>query len=208
MGSEGADEDELAIRTACGAGDITLATTTALRRYGSELLGFLAGMLNDYDSASDAFAMFSERLWRAMPQFQWKCSLRTWCYRLARNAAIDVCRTERRKGELRLSSAPEVFELAERLRTNTLSLLRTEKRGALERLRDELSEEDRALLVLRVDRQLEWRELALVLASPPEGGSTLAADDELLKREAARLRKRFQLVKERLRTLGRERGLL
>ena len=35
-----------------------------------------------------------------------------------------------------------------------------------------------------------------------------APSDEDTKRESARLRKRFQLVKERLLTMGRERGLL
>jgi RNA polymerase sigma-70 factor (ECF subfamily) len=60
-------------------------------------------------------------------------------------------------------------------------------------LRDELPVEDRTLLILRVDRDLAWDEIALAFAENPE-----AFSDEERKREAARLRKRFQLVKERL----------
>jgi RNA polymerase sigma-70 factor, ECF subfamily len=180
------------------------ATTEALRRYGPELLGFLVSFHGDLDVAGDAFALFSERLWATLPGFGCRCSMRTWCYQLARNAAIDVQRGEARRGRhVGLSSVPEVHALAHKTRTETLSFLRTEKRTALERLRDELPEEDRTLLVLRVDRELEWREIALVIAGP--GGEM---DDAALTREAARLRKRFQLVKDRLRSLARERGLL
>jgi RNA polymerase sigma-70 factor (ECF subfamily) len=203
--TERAKHDEAAIRASFAAGDLRAVTTAALRKYGPELFGFLVGLHKDYDTASDAFAMFSERLWVTMPQFDWRCSLRTWCYRLARNAAIDLLRGERCRGKnhVHLCSAPEVLEVATRVRTETLSFLRTEKRTALERLRDELAEEDRVLLILRADRELEWAEVALVLAEP-----SATVEDAELKREAVRLRKRFQLVKERLRALGRARGLL
>jgi DNA-directed RNA polymerase specialized sigma24 family protein len=118
------DPDEQSIHDACDAGDIDGATTAALRRYGSELLGFLVGVYGDYDAAGDAFGLFSERLWHSLARFEWKCSLRTWCYRLVRNAAIDVRRGDR-GGQVRLSSAPEVMQLAAAVRTETLSILRT-----------------------------------------------------------------------------------
>ena len=94
-------------------------------------------------------------------------------------------------------------QLVEQLRTQTLSLYGQRNLDAIAKLREELPEEDRALLVLRVDRGLEWADLARVF---------LAGDDtptpDVLKRESARLRKRFQLIKERLLAMGRERGLL
>jgi RNA polymerase sigma-70 factor (ECF subfamily) len=203
--ADATDADESALRAACAAGDLTKATTEGLRKYGPEVLGFLVAFHKDYDAAGDSFALFSERLWQTLADFGWRCSLRTWCYRLARNAAIDVQRGEqrRRKRQVGISSAPEVLAVAAKTRTETMSSLRTEKRSALEKLRDELSEEDRTLLVLRVNRQLEWREIALVLA-----GGEIVDDEEELIREAARLRKRFQIVKERLRRLARDRGLL
>jgi RNA polymerase sigma-70 factor (ECF subfamily) len=207
MESLSLDADERLIREACEAGDVARATTAALRRYGPELLGFLVGVHADYDTASEAFALFSEKLWKSLPRFEWKCSLRSWCYRLARNAACDIRRGDRRMPKVGLSSAPEVMELATRVRTETLSILRTANRTALERLRDELPEEDRCLLVLRVDRELEWREIAIVLAETANRADRIE-DEAALKREAARLRKRFQIVTERLRALARERKLL
>jgi RNA polymerase sigma-70 factor (ECF subfamily) len=54
-----------------------------------------------------------------------------------------------------------------------------------------------------VDRALSWNELAMIMA--PEGEPL---SDQALKAESARLRKRFQLVKERLKKLAEQEGLL
>jgi RNA polymerase sigma-70 factor (ECF subfamily) len=207
MATRPTERDEEVMRAAWAAGDFEGVTTAALRQYGPELFGFLVSMNLDYDAASDAFALFSEKLWRTLPRFEWSCSLKAWCYRLARNAAIDVHRAGNRRRYTGLSSAPGVSEVAAHVRTSTMSALRTAKRSALERLREELSEEDRAILVLRVDRELGWDEVALVLAAGSEDDDR-ALDGAALKKEAARLRKRFQLVAERLRALAKERQLL
>lgn len=193
------DETESPIRSAWERQDFAAATTVALRVYGPEVLGFLVAMKKNYDEAEEAFSLFAERLWQGMNRFEWKCSIRTWSYLLARNAATDLHRREARhqRSRVALSSAP-VAELEARVRTETMSLLRTEKRSALVRLRDELPEEDRVLLVLRVDRNLPWRDIALALG----------AEDDAADRESARLRKRFQLVKDRLRAVGKARGLV
>jgi RNA polymerase sigma-70 factor (ECF subfamily) len=187
------------IRSACESGDFEGAMTTALRLYGPEILGFLIAVCRDEAAAEDAFSLFSERAWLGIARFEWASSLRTWLYVLARNALSDVRRSSarHRRREAPIGNAP-ISQMAARVRTETLSLLRTERRSAIARLRDELVEEDRALLVLRVDRDLAWRDVARVLGVETDADIT---------REAARLRKRFQFVKERLHSLARERGL-
>jgi hypothetical protein len=67
------------------------------------------------------------------------------------------------------------------------------KRTQLAQLRDELPIDDRSLLILRVDRTLSWRDIALAFADHPE-----ALSEAELEREVGRLRKRFQLIKGRL----------
>ena len=74
-------------------------------------------------------------------------------------------------------------------------------KSEIRRLRDELSAEDQLVLVLRVDKGLEWRDIAMALADQD-------LDDPALARESARLRKRLQLATARLRELATERGLL
>lgn len=93
------------------------------------------------------------------------------------------------------------------VRSQTVSYLRTERRSRFAALRESLAPEEQALLVLRVDRGLAWNDLARVLH---EGGGALGEPLEAdeLRREAARLRKRFQLLEERLLELGRQAGVV
>src|SRR5262249_9574713 len=129
----------------------------------------------------------------------WDCSLRTWMYTLARNASHRLHRNKKRT-QVPLSQAPELAALANKVRTQTMTFMRSESKDKFARIRATLAPEDEALLVLRVDRQLDWNELARVLSGE--------LDDDALKRESARLRKRFQLLKERLMELGRREGLV
>lgn len=201
LGVTASDDPDASIRRAFEAAGTSAATTETLRRYGKEILGLLVGLLRDEDEACDVFSLFSERLWQTFDQFEWKCSVRTWAYLLARRASVDFAR-QRKPGRVALSEASEVSALVARVRTETLTYLRTETKDAVARLRDALPADDRMLLILRVDRRLSWDELAEVFLADE------AATPEAKKRESARLRKRFQLVKEKLVEMGREQGLL
>jgi RNA polymerase sigma-70 factor, ECF subfamily len=192
-------EVEAAVRARCAAGDLDEATTQALRAYGREVFAFLCALAKNEADASDAFSVFAEELWRSMGGFAWECSLRTWAYTLARRAMFRS-RKRKQNDPLVLGAPLQVSELADVVRTETLTYLRTETKTRVRALRDSLSEEDRVLLVLRVDRGLAWDDLARVLHDGD-------LDDEGQKREVARLRKRFQLVKERLKALAKEQGL-
>ncbi len=138
---------------------------------------------------------------RGLAGFAWECSLRTWAYTLARRASFRATRRTRRDAALESPSA--VSELVQKVRTETLAYtLRTEAKSKIRALRDSLPEEDRALLMLRVTvtEGSHGTRLARVLSD--EG-----TDDTTLKREAARLRKRFQLVKEKLKVLAKQEGI-
>ena len=193
---------EASVRSAIDAGDTASATDQIVRALGPEVLAYLLATHPNLGIAEDAFSLCCERLWQTLHQFDWRCSLRTWVYRLARNAVVDVVRgrgvVARRAKPL--SWAPEFEQLVQRVRTETLRRYKTERRTALLELRETLSEADRELLVLRFEREMKWVEIAEVIGEVSDGAE--------LKREAARPRKRAQLVRERLVKLGRERGLL
>lgn len=189
--------DEAAIKRACQTGDFVGATTAALGLYGAEVFGFLSTMHQGSTLADDSFSLFAERLWQKLPEFAWGCSLRTWAYLLARHASVDAFRREERFTHD--ASSSQIHEMAARIRTETISFLKSEKLTALRKLRDELPEEEKMLLILRVDRRMGWNEIARVLTDDEEA--------EALTRSAARLRKRFQLVRDRLRAKGKELGL-
>lgn len=179
------------IRSLLVAGDIGQATTVALRALGPEVLGFLSGALGNDDAADEVFSTFSERLWRSLNGFEGRCSLRTWTYVLARRELGRFRRGEHRhaNGRVPISQLQEVLEEVRKSR----STLAADQQNKLTRLREALPVDDRDLLILRVDRNLSWDDIALAFADNPEEFSETDR-----KRETARLRKRFQLVKQRL----------
>lgn len=188
---------EAPIRTACDAGDHAAAVTLALRLYGTELLGFLRALAHDGDLAADAFSELSADLWRDLPKFRWASSLRSWMYVVARNCLYALRRDPRRRTDrnLPLSVAPDV---AQALRTATREIQRTEVKDEFRALREELDPEEHELLLLRLDRELSWKEIARI---------TGAADEDLDAR-AATLRKKFERARDRLKKLAVERGLI
>jgi RNA polymerase sigma-70 factor (ECF subfamily) len=188
------------IRSLLAAGDAAGATTVTVRELGPEVLGFLTGVLGSHHEADEVFASLSERLWHSLKRFEGRCSIRTWTYVLARHEMTRYRRGMRRHVEGRTPIA-ELEDVLAVVRTTRRPAMSTGQQTKVRALRDSLPEEDRALLILRLDRSLSWEEVALVLAdlrSPPGREPRQALSDEERKREAARLRKRFQLVKRRL----------
>ncbi len=187
------------VRGLVAAGKHDAATTAALEHYGPELLGFLLALLRSPVEAGDAFSDASIDIWRGLPNFQWQSSLRTWLYVVTRRAAYRVARDPRRSPAraLPLSQVSSISRLAVALRDTTLPRLEAQH-DALAEIRAQLAPDDQVLLVLRVDRDLPWRDIAEVLE--PEGDVDLDA-------AAARLRKRFMRVKEEIRERARKAGL-
>lgn len=198
------DAIEGLIRTAFDLQDYERAATLTVEHYGPELLGFLVRQLRDADEAGEVFAQFSEVFWRTLPSFGWRCSVRTWAYKLARRAASQHRRHERRHDADRpLTQLSQLSMAVERVRTATVAYKRTDVKDRFQELRARLPEEDQSLVILRVDRGLSWLELAEIMLGDDE-----PASEERLKTESARLRKRFQVAKEQLRKMAEEEGLL
>jgi RNA polymerase sigma-70 factor (ECF subfamily) len=179
------------LRELAERGELAEVARLVISRHGAELLRYLAAVTRDDGEAAEVFAQTCEDLWRGLPGFRWQASLRTWLYTLARHAWRRRGRDRfRRAGErVALSDQPE---LAAVVRTQTAQWQRTEVRDRLAALRAQLTEEDRELLALRVDRGLAWREIAQVLEDTDDAAA--------LTRRSAALRKRFERIKELIRS--------
>jgi RNA polymerase sigma-70 factor (ECF subfamily) len=196
---------ESRIHAFCAAGEKKRAATALLEGYGRELLTFLVGHLRDREAAAEVFSQFTEDLWRGLDGFRWQCTARVWCYTLARHAASHYIKdVRRRRGrQVSLSRAGPLSAIEQKIRTATLAAARTEARGRAAQLRESLPAEDQTVLILRVNRKLGWREIAQVMAYEGE-----TVSDEVLEKEAVRLRKRYQLAKEKLRRMAEAQGLI
>lgn len=194
---------EALVRAACDRGDTRAAVASALGAFGPEILGYLLAVLRDEQRAEDVYSDFAEDVVRGMASFRFQSSARTWLYTLARHACSRHLARERRRRTVGLSSAPEALDVAAGARTPTPPHARTAAREAIERIRRSLDPDDRTLLILRVDRDMAWLDIARVLAGPD---AELGAAD--LRARSARLRKRFERLKERLRALASEERIL
>jgi RNA polymerase sigma-70 factor (ECF subfamily) len=185
---------ELQVRQHVDRGEHDLAATVAIQALGPEILGFLRAVLRDETDASDAFSLFAEWIWRGLPRFEGASSLRTWAYRVAWSAVGRARRDPYRVRGERLGTSAAA-RLAATLRAST-ALAQEADRSAVTRLREQLTPEEQTLLVLRLDRELAWHEVAEVLAGDGEP-----------PREAA-LRKQFERLKAKLARLARDEGLI
>lgn len=194
-------EIERSAREACERGDFSSAVVSIVRGYGPEVFGFLVATHKSEQDASDVFSDFTLAVVRGLPNFRWGSSVRTWAYAIARNASHHFRRDGGRAAKRRASGS-ELDDIANGVRTSTLAFLRTSARSKLEQLRDSLEPEDRELLVLRVDRNFSWEDVAQAFH---EGDEPL--EGAALTRASQRLRKRFQLVKDTLRELAKRENL-
>ena len=187
----GADPElETRIGEKLDASDTKAAATLALRGYGPQILGYLVSVLRDDTLADEAFSTFGEDLWTGLSGFRRECSFRTWAYKLAWHAAMRTARDPKRKRQSPLGST-FASELVAEVRSSTALHLKTETKSAVQELREQLTPDEQTLLVLRIDRDLAWRDVA-----------------EVMGENEAAIRKRFERVKDKLRTLAAQRGLL
>lgn len=168
--------------------------TKAMREYGGELFRFVrASICNDQDVA-DVNSELWEDIWTGLPNFQWRASFRTWAYTLARHACTRHLRHPSRK-KLRPLSDADLSRLENHLRTS-IWYLQDGTRSKLLALRERLKPDERALIFLRVDRNMSWKEIALVMEQEGRPESEVA------------LRKQYSRLKDQIREMAKREGLL
>jgi len=193
--------DESAIRRAFDAGLMDLAATAAFRAHHDQILRFLTTRLRDPGDAREVFSMFAEDLWRGLPAFDWRCSMRTWSYCLARNAASRYLGSRtRQRAHLQVSHLDELADVPSS--SSTVPYMKDAVKDRFRALREQLSDADQKLLVLRVEHAMSWSDIVHTM----RGDTNL--DDDTLARETARLRKAFQRVKADLRKRAEREGLI
>lgn len=182
---------EADVRARCERSDHAGAAAAIVRGYGPEVIPFLASLLRTTDDdLAEAFSMWCEDIVRGLPRFRFSASVRTWIYTLARHAASRLRRGDRRRGK-RITLPGQLHDIAVAVRTSTVDYLRTAVKDRLAVARERLDDEERAILMLRVDRQLGWRDIARILADDD-------LDDDALRKREQSLRKRFETIKRHL----------
>ncbi len=185
-----ADSD---VRSVLESGDLYCAATMAIERYRPAVLKYLRRLLHDEHDAADAYSLFAEHLWQGLAGFRTESSLRTWVFRVARNAATDTGKQAWRRLGRRLTVGETNAMTEDDLETPTQ--LR-EMRSAFRGLQQYLSESEQTLLALRIEHELRWTEIA----------RTLSKDGRAL--DTTTVIKRFDRLAARLCRMARQHGFL
>jgi RNA polymerase sigma-70 factor, ECF subfamily len=175
------------VRSLIRKGEPQAAARQALYAYGPELFGFLIGVLDDVELARHVYADFGQRVGTEIEAFRWRCTLRTWLYSLARRELRDR-RLRRRRAPVALRS---VSDPAVSL---SVSRRRPELTSAISAIRRALTEEDREILILHVDRRFEWEELATTGLDEDASRSELASESRRLQARMASVLERVESV--------------
>ncbi len=195
-GDRGAERVEADVRALLAGGDDAGAAAAAIRFHGDEVFGFLLGALDSAGAAAEAYAGFGARVRREIGLFGWRCSLRTWVYSVSRRELAEHAR--RPPGTAARSSLAPVILAGP---TATLPARSTGTAAVIAALRGRLPPEDRALLILRIDRELSFPELAVTSLGE-------AAPPGHLLREAERIRAQLQRIRDDLARAAVEHQLL
>ncbi len=190
-----AEAPEERIAACLAEGRLGDAATAGLRAYGAEIGGYLAAVLRDSTAASDVFSDVCEDIWRGIGRFRGDSSFRTWAYAVAWNAVKMYRRDPFRRRAQRLQTS-DYSRLADRLAKSSLLHADPLAKDRLARLRASLTPFEQSMLILRIDRGLPWREIALILAE--EGDGTPVDPASVPATLPATLRKQFERLKDRL----------
>jgi RNA polymerase sigma-70 factor (ECF subfamily) len=202
-----------AVRERLDAGDVRGAVALVVEQLGASIHGYLRTLLSE-DDAEEAYSEFQVSVMNGLPSFRWECPVRAWAHRIAFHAAARIWRRPGRRLEEPLPSSLSKLGPGSKGPGPGMS----GRHAGLAVLRASLSVEDQSLLTLRIDRELEWEEIAAVLDDGERseelsggGAPSVTTRDRSLgsySREAAALRKRYERLTRRLREEARHHGLI
>jgi RNA polymerase sigma-70 factor (ECF subfamily) len=140
-----------------------------VERYQRRVVQLALGMTKDADEAMDIAQETFVRVHRYLPSFKGDSSFFTWTYRIAMNLCLDAQRRKGRVERVDLEQGDEA-EIEAAMDPPSAALagpqrqaLNDELRGKIEEALSGLSENHRAILLLREIEGLSYEELAKVL---------------------------------------------
>lgn len=133
-----------------------------VRRHYDGVVNVVYRMCGDPDLAEDSAQETFLRAWLNLPAFRPEASLRTWLYRIALNAALDVLR---RRKEATIETA-QIQEMPDRAAGPEAALVEKEQAVLVRQALQLLPEASRSVLILREYGELSYQEIARALDIP------------------------------------------
>ena len=153
-------DPDCALIDAIGRGDHE-AFESLVKKYQGPLLNFIARYIGDRSMAEDITQEVFLRIYRAAPRFQAKTKVSTWIFQIAYNQALTELGRCKRRRNLWQALYRRGEEASEELLAEPLE--RHEQTEEIIAMLGSLPENQKAALLLRINENLSYREIADVL---------------------------------------------
>lgn len=151
------DDEECVTRAQRGEGK---AFSELVRRYQDRVYRFLLRLTRSPDDALDLTQDTFLRAYQSIDRWRPDALFRTWLFRIARNAAFDLLRRDKRVEFVELEEDAEIADMG----VGPESVLETTQRyRLLESALETLPAEHREILLLREIEEMSYEEIAQVL---------------------------------------------
>lgn len=137
------------------------AFSMLVRRHQRPLYRYLVRMLGSPDDAMELTQEAFVRAWQALPQWQPNARFRTWLFRIANNAALDVLR---RRATVAFEPLDDALEPLHHGAGPERQAELSQELRELERALARLAPEHRDILLLREVENMSYEEIGQVLA--------------------------------------------
>ena len=155
------ESQEAALIRRCQAGDKE-AFGTLVEQYRSVLFGTAYLMMRDRGLAEDAVQEALIKIWKHLPSFRLRSSIKTWLVRIV----INEVKQQTRKKKLPMIPIEEANEVIGELDDAESPLIRSEERKRLKQVLNELPPEQREAIILRYFSDMSIPEIAAATNNP------------------------------------------
>lgn len=160
-------QDIADIQTFCQSGDLE-AARRLLGRYESPLFGYLMRILRQRQDAEDVLQNTFVKALAALPRFEGGRYFKSWIFRIAHNEAVNFVKKRNRREAhvsaddvrvmpgLRVENAPTAYEMLDN----------KERAARLHKAIDTLPDAEREVVLLRLEAELPFKEIAVLTGAP------------------------------------------
>ncbi len=134
-----------------------------VNRYRNPMFNFVLRLLGDRYAAEDVTQEVFLRVYRAAPRFEAKSRVSSWIFKIAYNLSINEIKRRSRFSSLSDDAMVIMERSADPASPSDEAMARRDLEEEFMETLNELSEAQRAALLLRVQEELSYREIAEVL---------------------------------------------
>jgi RNA polymerase sigma-70 factor, ECF subfamily len=178
------DDSDHALIKAIGSGD-HLAFERLVQRYQHTLLNFISSHTGDRHSAEDLAQEVFMQVYRTSSDFEPRGKVSTWILKIAHNLCRNEVKRRKRRERLHHTLYTQGIEASSHVSSQGIEHHEYEYERDLMPALEELPDNQRAALLLRVNQDLSYAEISIVLSV------SVSSVESLIFRARTRLRQRF-----------------